>query len=111
MRTGGVCITGFSQGGAVALRAAQRFTEAVHQAACTVAVVAAFLPGDAVSLPAGTEVLVVHGMHDEVVDPFHGELLARRLRRQDCMVTEVHHDGGHVWDATVTNAVAAWLRR
>lgn len=105
-----VCITGFSQGGAVALRLAQRCSETRPQTRCSVAAVSAFLPGDAVVLPAGTEVLVVHGAQDEVVDPFHGELVARRFRRQDCNVTEAHHDGGHVWDDDVAGAVRAWLR-
>lgn len=109
--TTAVCIVGFSQGGAAALRLGQRCTEFWPQVRCSVAVVSAFLPGDAVALPAGTAVLVVHGDGDEVVDPFHGDLVARRLRRQDCNVTEVRHDGGHVWDDAVAEAVRGWLRQ
>ena len=107
--TGTVYITGFSQGEAVALRLGQRCSEARPHARCSLAVVSAFLPGDAVALPAGTAILVVHGTKDEVVDPFHSELVARRLRRQDCNVTQVHHDGGHVWDDSVADTVRAWL--
>jgi len=106
-----VWVAGFSQGAATALATAHRLAATRPSVLAGVVVVAGFLPGAPVTLPAGTAVLVVHGRLDDVVDPFHGELVARRLRRQDCAVDEVLHDGGHVWDDTVTAAVRQWLQR
>jgi predicted esterase len=74
-----------------------------------VIVVAGFLPGTG-AVPERAEVLVVHGLDDTVVDPFHGELVARRCRRHGCQVTELHHPGGHHWDDEVTRGVLAWLQ-
>jgi predicted esterase len=107
---GAVRIAGFSQGAAMALAVAAAYTAAVPGARPAVIVVAGFLAGDT-AVPAGADVLVVHGDADEVVDPFHGDLVARRCRRNGCDVTEFHHGGGHVWDDAVTAAVAGWLRR
>lgn len=115
---GPVAFVGFSQGGAMALALAAAHrragTAGPHGASAAttvaVAVVSGFLPGDA-ALPVGAAVLVVHGRADDVVDPFHGELVARRCRRNGCAVDEVLHDGGHAWDGAVTDAVARWLLR
>ena len=117
---GPLAFVGFSQGGAMALavaaahqrggRDARRATTDGSAGAMAVAVVSGFLPGDAV-VPEGAAVLVVHGRDDTVVDPFHGELVARRCRRHGCVVDEQHHDGGHTWDDAVTALVARWLPR
>jgi len=107
---GAVRIAGFSQGASTALAVASAYTEAVPGARPAVIVVAGFLAGDA-AVPSGADVFVAHGDTDEVVDPFHGDLVARRCRRNGCDVTEFHHGGGHVWDDEVTAAVADWLRR
>lgn len=109
--TSSLCIAGFSQGGATALVAAARLAALTPDRPLAVVVVAGFLPGTGVTLPERTPVLVVHGLDDDVVDPFHGELIARRLRRQGCDVTEASHPGGHVWTDEVTARVRAWLRR
>lgn len=100
-------VVGFSQGAAMAL--------ALGLGAAVVCV-AGFLPGDA-PLAVGTGrddgpdvVFVVHGEDDDVVDPMHGRLVARRCRALGAQVDEASHPGGHVWDDDVTALVVAWLR-
>ena len=111
LRHGGtVRIAGFSQGAAAALAVANACTTASPPLRPTVVVVAGFLPGDG-GVPNDCDVLVVHGDADDVVDPFHGDLVARRCKRHGCAVTEVRHPGGHVWDDAVTSIVADWLQR
>lgn len=91
-------VIGFSQGGALALA-----WDDVPRIAC----IGGFL---ATPPPAhGPAVFVAHGRADTVVDPDHGDFAARRCRKAGCAVTEEHHDGGHEWPPSVTEALLRWL--
>lgn len=106
-----LALVGFSQGAAMALATAAALAARRGTRALRVAVVAGFSPGDGSVAPPGSDVLVVHGDADEVVDPFHGELVARRCRRNGCTVEELRHPGAHHWDARVSAMVRTWLLR
>ncbi len=110
-----VLIAGFSQGAAVAaaVAAAAVRDRSLQDSRVMVVVVAGFLPQplDVPAAPPGADLamLVITGALDAVVDPFHGELLARRFRRRGWDVAEASHPGGHQWDGAVTDIAAAWL--
>ncbi len=110
-----VIIAGFSQGGAMAVAVADHLARQRRALGLRLVVVAGFLPGEVAltHLPpaSNAHALVVLGDADEVVDPFHGELLARRLSRSGWTVTQWHHPSGHQWHETVTAEVLGWLRR
>ena len=109
----GVLIAGFSQGAAVAAALAAMTVREHSPRSMRVVLVAGFLPGP-LEVPAASaaddlRMLVITGEQDTVVDPFHGELLARRFRRQGWAVVEASHPGGHWWDDAVTDLAATWL--
>ncbi len=85
-------LVGMSQGGALAL-AGLFSAEQVVAAVC----VGGFLPEGVEPRRGSGPVLVVHGESDEVVDLFHAELACRVMRRAEISVTEIVHEGGHVW--------------
>lgn len=109
----GVLVAGFSQGAAVAVALAAAAVRQRARRRLRVVVVAGFLPEplDVPSAPetADLRLLVITGEHDTVVDPFHGELLARRFRRRGWDVDECSHPGGHQWDGAVTDLASVWL--
>ena len=110
-----VIVAGFSQGGAMAVAVATHLARHRPALGLQLVVVAGFLPGEVelTHLPpaSNAHALVVLGDADEVVDPFHGELVARRLGRCGWTVTQWHHPGGHQWHEAITAEVLGWLRR
>ncbi|MFN0027405.1 MAG: alpha/beta hydrolase [Acidimicrobiales bacterium] len=108
-----VLIAGFSQGAALAAALAAAAVRERGMRRLRVVLVAGFVP-EPLDVPAAPEsadlrMLVISGDDDSVVDPFHGELLARRFRRRGWTVAERNHPGGHQWDDVVTDLVSGWL--
>lgn len=83
-------VVGYSQGAAVAL------TLGLGR---RLVVIAGFLCDVAPDLGHRPEVLVVHGAHDDVVDPVHARMIGRRAERAGCTTTLHLHDGGHELEA------------
>jgi predicted esterase len=100
---GPVVVAGFSQGGAVALAAAN--IAGVLGAAS----IGGFLVEPVAFDESTAPMFIAHGRDDEVVDVFHAESLARRLARANVDHVLVLHDGGHEWPDAVTGKMVAWL--
>ena len=55
--------------------------------------------------------MVVHGEDDEVVDPLHGRMVARRARALGHAVEEHWHPGAHLWPTAADRVLAQLLRQ
>jgi predicted esterase len=120
-------LAGFSQGGAMALWAVAT-SPAI---AAGLVVVAGFVP-DELEVPGGPRgpggprrpggsggsayalppVLVLHGEHDEAVDPMHGRRVARWCERAGAPEVDlVTYAADHAWVPETTTALVSWLER
>jgi predicted esterase len=90
-------VVGYSQGAALAL------TLGLGRRLVTIA---GFLCDVAPDLRHRPGVVVVHGTHDDVVDPAHARLIERQARRAGCTTSVHHHDGGHELDAAIAVVLA-----
>jgi predicted esterase len=103
-----VVFAGFSQGVAMAFRAA---------AACTRPVAGAIAAGgdvppeiDAASLARVGAALVCRGVRDEWYSTAKFDADLRRLREADVRVQQLEFEGGHEWSDEVLGAAGAFLR-
>jgi predicted esterase len=103
-----VVFAGFSQGVAMAFRAA---------AACTRPVAGAIAAGgdvppeiDAASLARVGSALVCRGVRDEWYTTAKFDADLRRLREADVRVQQLEFEGGHEWSDEVVGAAGAFLR-
>jgi predicted esterase len=103
-----VVFAGFSQGVAMAFRAA---------AACTRPVAGAIAAGgdvppeiDAASLARVGSALVCRGVRDEWYSTAKFDADLRRLREADVRVQQLEFEGGHEWSDEVVGAAGAFLR-
>jgi len=103
-----VVFAGFSQGVAMAFRAA---------AACTRPVAGAIAAGgdvppeiDAASLTRVGSALVCRGVRDEWYSTAKFDADLRRLREADVRVQQLEFEGGHEWSDEVVAAAGAFLR-
>jgi predicted esterase len=103
-----VVFAGFSQGVAMAFRAA---------AACTRPVAGAIAAGgdvppeiDAASLTRVGSALVCRGVRDEWYSTAKFDADLRRLREADVRVQQLEFEGGHEWSDEVVGAAGAFLR-
>lgn len=104
---GRVIYTGFSQGVAMAFRAAVR----AEEPATGVIAVGGDVPPELLADASRTfpRVLLARGAADEWYTADKLAMDVAALRRRGVDVENFVHDGGHEWTAAVANAAAAWL--
>ena len=101
-------LIGFSQGASLAVGLA---CDGHSPSPGWVVCVAGFPPdGCELEHAAMRGLLVLHGTHDDVVDPMYGRIIARSARKVGVVVAEATHDGGHAWTVSCSEAVVRWLQ-
>ena len=104
-----ITLTGFSQGGALALAVA-----ASSDGGPTPRAVASLggylLARDELDFArmAGLPVLVAHGVDDEMIEPLRGRAAARAMHRAEAIVQWSEVDGGHVLAGPLVTALVDW---